>query len=497
MANGLTRRSLLRGLGATAAVLPALELTTESSAKAQDDEPKRFVVMYGGISAGRDGSGDTHHLRPGRTGAGYDLPRSMAALGTGAIGYGERDRGYGVQDEVSVVSGLKIPWGPDGAIPPGGKSVHFHYNTAEPQMSGVRRGPNRSAGVGGTSVDLVVADAIGDGTIHRSLSYRVQAARYITGSNSSGGGLDALTTRRADGRTRGIDAVVSPRLAYESLFSGFIPPDSGRDEAIARMTQRRGILSALRTRTSSIRSRLGRFDQLRLQQHFDELRELESRLSMVPEPGMGACTVPMSPGTDPAIADGHRTRENGNLLYTPGVGYSQETLRGNTMVDLAKMAMTCDLTRSVAMRISLDQTFINAQDPVGGASDMHQMTHGGATAEAFQDTLGWHVAFFARMVAGLRDTMALDGSSLLDHTNVVLFFEGGYGFDPESGNSQKAHSTENMVMLVGGRLGGVNGGIHISATDMHPSQVFTSLLPGYGLPRTLGEMSGSIPGIVG
>ena len=491
MAYGLTRRSLLRGLGTAALALPVLELT-RSKGSAANGRPNRFVLLYAGISTSTDRAPGQVLLRPERTGTGYDLPRSLTPLGSGTTAWGQP--GYDVQDEVSVVTGLTIPWGADGAIPPGGKSVHFHYNTAEQQTTGMRRGDNRGSGPAASSADVIAADALGE-TTQGHLSYRVQAARYISGSNSSGGGLDALSLRRrADGSLQSIDATTSPRLAYRSLFSGFVPMDEGREEALRRLRQRRDILAAVRPRTSSLIPRLGMSDQRRIQQHLEELNRLEGRLAMMPEPGMGACVVPTDPGEDPPIADGHNTLENGNVDYTPSRAWSEETLRGETMIDMVRMALTCDLARSVGFRIPLDQTFLNAQQAVGVANDMHNTTHSG-TADDCSDALAWHVSFFARLVAGLRDTEEVDGSSLLDHTTVVLLFEGGHGHDPEGVQDNRAHSTENMSALIAGRVGGLQGGRHIATDRAHPARVVASALSAVGLGDSLGEISGRLDGL--
>lgn len=492
MAYGLTRRSLLRALGPAALALPALELTCER-ASAQEP-PKRFVLMYAGMSASR-GGGPGNLVVPTSAGRGYGLSRPLLSLGAGELPYG--GSGYDVQNDVSVVSGLKIPWGTGLDIPPAGRSVHFHYNTSEPQTTGMRRGADRSNGPAATSADVLVGDALGGDTSHQSLSYRVQAARYITGGNATEGGLHALSLRRReDGSLQSIEAVTSPRLAYQSLFSGFVPENEGREEAILRLQQRRDILTAVHSRTSRVMSRLGTQDQRTVQRHLEELAALQNRLAMIPEPGVGSCAVPTSPGEDPPISDGHETFENGNLMYTPGRGWSQETQRGNAMVDMIQMAFACDLARSVGFRITLDQTFLNGDVPVGANSDMHELTHSGNT-EGCADSLGWHVEFFSRLVRGLKDTPDVDGNPILDSTAIVLLFEGGFGFDPEGSADNSTHSTENMVALVGGGAGGLTPGVHVQTDEAHPAQVVASALEAVGLEDRLGEVEGRVAGLFG
>ncbi|HET6585142.1 MAG TPA: hypothetical protein VFG69_16910, partial [Nannocystaceae bacterium] len=52
----LQRRTLLRGIAGAALALPALEIMGPSAARAGGGgAPKRFVMMYGGMSIGADG----------------------------------------------------------------------------------------------------------------------------------------------------------------------------------------------------------------------------------------------------------------------------------------------------------------------------------------------------------------------------------------------------------------------------------------------------------
>ena len=133
----------------------------------------------------------------------------------------------------------------------------------------------------------------------------------------------------------------------------------------------------------------------------------------------------------------------------------------------------------------------------GVSSDAHETTHGRGGLDGVSDMLAWHVSFFARFVEKLRDTQEVDGSSMLDHTAVVLLFEGGKGYDPESGRNDRAHSTENMVALVGGRVGGLLPGRHVVADGRHPAHVLISAMSALGLSEELGEMTGRIPELFG
>ena len=227
----LSRRNLLKGLGGVAVALPMLEAFGEADLFAQSGtRPKRFVLMYAGVSTGTDASGGTLTMTPTATGRDYPLTRALSPLGEAATTWGAP--GQGVQGDVSLVTGLTIPWADSvGATPPpGGRSREFHYNTVGPQISGVRGNAERTGAAQGPSADQIAADVISADRTHRSLSYRVQAARYV-GDNSINGGQISYRLDDA-GRLRGVEAAqgrdVDQVLAQRALEAQHVVDDVAR-----------------------------------------------------------------------------------------------------------------------------------------------------------------------------------------------------------------------------------------------------------------------------
>ena len=98
----LSRRAVLRGAGA-AIGLPILEAMLDTNGVALaggSGMPKHFLVCFGGTSLGAYDDPVRNLYVPNSTGAGYDLKAALAPLA---------DNGN-IKEEITVVSGLRIPW---------------------------------------------------------------------------------------------------------------------------------------------------------------------------------------------------------------------------------------------------------------------------------------------------------------------------------------------------------------------------------------------------
>ncbi len=485
----LSRRTLLRGAAGFAMALPTLEIM--NTAHAGGGVPRRYFIGFGGTSTGFPGL-DYDFLRPDTLGVGYDVKRALAPL-----------MDLGVRDEVSVVTDMEIPWGDAGSVPAGGRVRNWHAKSTAPLISGVRGADDGNERARGATSDEIAADALGGNeTQQRMLTYRVQAA-YYRGSNGDGGDRGRITYRDEGGSIVPIDPIQSPRLAYESLFTGFVPPDPQEAAAaLAALRRRRSAVDLVLEDAQRLIPKMGTADQARMQRHFDELRDLERRLEDVTLPTEGACALLPDPGEDPAIGGAVENGDTGG--FESGGAYSDEELRAEILTDLVAMAFTCDISRVGSMMYTMAQCFMNANPLFGAATDIHECGHfgagGGETGlNAVSDGVAWHVKHYARLIQKLRDTQEVDGSSLLDHTAAVLVFEGGWGYDPESGEELNVHSSENMAALIAGRVGGLNpgGGQHVSNAGGHPTQVINTALRALGIDHEMGEVSGAVDALLG
>jgi len=474
----LRRRSFLRGSAGALLALPALEIMAPVRARAGGGTiPPRFLVAFGGSSLGRGVPGGTESIDrfvPTTIGADYDLPLALASLAE-----------HGVAGHVSVISGLETPWGPDGAVPPAGRFPMMHHSCYGPLLCGVRA--SAFVPVAGPTSDQLVADAIGDDTPVHVMTYRVQAEAYGMGTSPSESRMSYRIG--VSGELEPVTPKVSPQLVFQELFSGFAPP--GEDPAVAaaaELVRRRRIsmLDLVADDAEALAQRLGREDRIRMEQHLDRVRDLEQRIEGFGTGMVGeGCHVPADPGADPAIGT---------------QAWSDEDTRARLLCDMIHMAFTCDISRAGSLMFTFAQSGINLSTIVGESVSLHDLGHSAdvpgqplARVEQMAAALGWHVGHFARLVALLRDTQEIDGSSLLDHCALVLVFEGGHGLDGQTGATQSVHSTQNMAALVAGGAGGMLQGRHIVTAQAHPASVVLTAMHAVGVQGSLGEVDVDIP----
>lgn len=468
----LDRRTVLRGMGGIAVALPALEIMRPSGARAAAAPIRRFVLSWAGVSTGTA----KDEVVPDVVGRNYDLKRALKPLGD-----------LGIQNDVAVVSGLVIPWTTNDtdAIPPGGRSRFFHFNTVGPQVAGTSTPVTRAGKPRAATADQLVAAAIAGNTAQKVLAYRVQAAASFADAGR-------LSFKVSNGQVVPQEPIASPRLAYQSLFAGFTAPsdagaiDQKRVQFLLR--QRRSVLDFVGAEAAALMPRLGQADRLRVQRHLDEIRGLETRLDAMPASASASttCKQPAAPSADPPIGP------------AGDYSYNDEDLRADVLTGLLAMAFACDITRVSSFMLTEWKCYMNAKTFTGIDSDMHELTHGAGPLSSVSDSVAWHLRQWGKLITKLKALPEPDGATVLDRTALALVFEGGHGADPESNGKSSPHSTENMVAFIAGRAGGLQPGQHVATRGKHPAQVVLSAMNAAGvMTDTLGEVKGNIAELFG
>jgi hypothetical protein len=506
----LRRRTLLRGIGGAAVGLPLLDsmLDSHGTALAQGvgTLPKRYAIMFAGQPLGGDDyakneqringmnlTEEGHHIVPPESGSGYSITTPLRPL-------------RALQADFNLVSGMKIPYNESSVepadVPAGGAFRDFHGGGASPLLCGTRSiSPNFTAR--SATSDQIVAKLNQGKTAIESLVLRAQPSFYLSGYDFSG---RHRMSYRGDGDP--IEAQDSPKTAFDALFGNFTPMDKGAQAAHDfELRSRRSVLDLITAKRARVLGMVGAADKMRLERHFDEIRDLEMRISQLPPEATGQCMQLPDPGADPSV--GGDNAGAGSDAIATNTGYSGEHERTRIMADLVHMAFVCDLTRAATLQITTFQSHMNVFPVTGNLdspiplsrplrADLHEVGHNG-DAEfrgqlAVSLCLQWHLGHYAYLLDKLKSTPEGAGN-VLDNSVVVFMPEAGHGrhLNTPTDTTPKTHSVEEMILLVAGRVGGLKPGRHIATSGAHPGQCLLSCMQAAGFAGdTFGEVNGKL-----
>jgi len=411
MALNTTRRGfMLRGMlggGAVALSLPFLDCFLDGNGAAIAATlgggrlPVRFGTWFWGTGVIPD------RWNPNKVGPDYDLPAQLAAL---------KD----VQQHVSVLSGFAVPL--DGQA----NSPHFSGNIA------VRTGTPAEGWqkIVAPSFDVLIADAIGGGSVFRSLDVTPDGNPRTSYSYRDGNAMNA--------------SIPTPIEMYQKLFGAdFQDPNAATFTPDPRYMVRKSVLSGVTDERRKLLQRIGAADRVRVDQYFTSVREVEQKLAMQLEkpPRAESCRVPTKPVEIAASTD-----------------IAKRSAAHKVMADLLAMALSCNQTKVFNMAYS---TALSDLRKDGSATGVHQNTHEELTDRklGYQPTVDVFVtqtmaawADFVRAMAAVNEG---DGT-LLD--NMLVFAHSDVSFG-------KNHAVDGLPMMLAGRAGGkVRSGIHVKSS---------------------------------
>ena len=287
----LKRRTFLRSAVGAAVALPWLEIMVAPNAKAQS-QPFRYLVSTG------------RHFTAWIQ-ATACRPRARSRSCRSSTSPSPRSNPRSVWS-----TALTIPQGPRDNLPPGGtKTSPGHYGGWAAMVTGTRGTGTGNAS--GPSSDYIVAEAIGGQTPFDVLRYQAQPSPYAGGGSSDGG-----RTGRAAESTRS-RAPVSRMISCSPASTPAQPlrlPHQDRCRVRASMKAAACSMRVSR-RNTLIDSVLGAADRRRLEAHFEEVRNLERRISDLPTIGGTGTTSPAGPicrmraAPGPRGGSGHRQRD--------------------------------------------------------------------------------------------------------------------------------------------------------------------------------------------
>lgn len=425
------RRSFLRGMLSGMAVcvgIPLLDRFLNSNGTAFADGaklPVRFGSYFWGLGLTDTPTGGTRWV-PSKTGHGYEIMPELEALRP-------------VKDKVSVFSGFR-------AIGDGRPNL-VHWSGHASILSGIA--PTASGRFDGPSFDTRIADAIGTSTRFKVIDIDASMSRQpISYSTRTGNTFATPET--------------TPLALYTRLFgAGFQDPNSDNWKPDPSIMLRQSVLSAVKDQRQALMAGVGKADQVKLDQYFTSLRDLENQLAIQlqkPEK-CAACAPPAAPKEMPRSA-------------------SVDAVRANTraMAKLLAMGLACNQTKvfNFVHTSGTSETYIAGQSKI-----YHQITHD----EPTDAKLGYQpeTSKLASLVMeALGDFLVeLDAiregeGTVLDNSLIFAFSDTGYA---------KIHSIENIPMFLAGGAGGRHkAGQHIHTTGEPVTRVSLTAMRLVGAP---------------
>ena len=486
-ANQFSRRAILRGAGA-ALGLPFLEamlprgLATGTNAVSAAEAAARPPLRMGIFTV--TGGTVTESWKPQAVGA---LPAKLPSI----LRPLEKHR-----DQLLVISGL----GHDGRSE--GLNAHEHcallHLTGASKVTKVNGRP-----VAGVSVDQAAAAAVGEDTYLPSLEVGLT------------NGETRYSFRTAD---QPVPYEANPRLVFDRMFRGRKPvvPNwrrraaaaSGAPAGVKVVSDERSVVDIVLEESRSLRGRLGRTDQHRLDEYLHSVRQIEKRIDAsearlrqeildAADPGPSRLNLPA--GLPP---EGTPTHKVTRLIYGDPEKHG-EYIR--LMSDLLVLAFQTDTTRVFTFACGDDGAYFPGVVTVGYERHCHTLEHQGnagrvedadpISREALRQIHVWYTQLFAEAVGKMA---AIDegGSSLLDNTMLLY----------TSYMADGGHGRRDYPVLLAGKAGGrLKTGRHVAFPDRTPvANLYVEMLArmgvradGFGDSKTAKHQAfgGRLPGL--
>jgi Protein of unknown function (DUF1552) len=406
----LPRRTFLRGAG-TMLGLPLLEamvpaLTAMAKTSARPLPRLGFVYVPHGVIMDQ--------WTPSTAGAGFAFTPILKPL-------------EAFRDSLVVVSNLARP------------EANFetqHAGAAASWLAGVP--PKRTEGPDfqvGTTIDQVVAKAIGQDTTFPSIEVATEDFTGLVGACSPGYSCAYVNTLNWQTPTTPLPMEINPRVVFERMFG----KAGTRAQRLARMQKDRSILDFVSDDLADLNGDLGPRDRARLGEYLNDIREIERRIQRA-EQQTTELTVPDAPVGVPDSFEEHVA----------------------LMFDLLALAYQADLTRVFTFMVARE--FSQRTYPqIGVPEPHHTISHHGNDPVKIAEHAKvntYHAALFAKFLVRLQSIPDGDGS-LLDHSMLV------YGSGMSNGNGHTPYPLPHLV--AGGGSGLVKGNRHLVASEHSPN----------------------------
>jgi len=445
MSQRISRRSVLRGVGAAVA-LPLLDAmipfrgTTRAAASESNPSLQRMMFIYVPNGA------VMKHWTPAAEGSDYELPQILEPLAAH-------------RSEMLVLSGLAHR-----TADPNGDGPGDHARASASFLTGVQARKTASVDIRlGVSVDQVAAAHIGEQSRFASLELGCDKGKQA-GACDSGYSCAYQFNLAWKTPTLPLPPEVDPRLVFERLFS---TSDSAQDResSSARQAVRSSILDLVMEDARKLRGQVGNNDVRKLDQYLDSVRDLERQIERSER-----VRAALPPGTEPIDEIPEDYQQHMRLL-----------------LGLAVLAFQTDSTRVITFMVAHDGS--NRSYPfIDVPEGHHDLSHHGGDEEKqakISKINRFHVEQFAWLLEQMKGVREGE-HSLLDQSLLV------YGSGIADGDE---HSHYDLPVILAGRGGGAfEPGRHVRFEKNTPmSNLYLTMLRRIGIQaEQFGDSTGPL-----
>ena len=396
-AKSLSRRTVLRGIGASLA-LPFLDAMVPS-VRAATKPVRRFLTFYvpNGMAM--------EYWSPKGEGTSFELSPILEPLAP-------------FKNQMLVLSGLHASWN------------YIHAGASGSFLTGTPKGGRNEIEIfADVSIDQLMARQFANETQVASLELSLDAP---ANAGACTGNLSCVYTHTLSWRSmyQPLPVEYNPRAVFERLFGDTGKTDWAAREA--RMQQHKSILDSVNGKLASLKKELGAQDQNKVNEYTDAIRDVERRIQRAEEQKDVQLPAMDAPDGVPPVFEDHLA----------------------LMLDLQRLAFQSDLTRVISFMIGKEQS-ARPYPQIGVPEAHHPLSHHDNAPELIAQMSKinrYHAELFSKYLVKLRGTPDGDGS-LLDHMMILY----GSGIS----NSQRHAPDNLPLLLLGGGTGALKGGRHV------------------------------------
>ena len=317
---------------------------------------------------------------------------------------------------------------------------------------------------GGTTIDQIVAQKIGQETTYPSLEIATEDHASELGSCGGDYACAYMNTISWRTPTTPNPMELNPRVLFERMFGG---DGATAGQRVARLRDNLSILDGVTQSVGDLSKGLDTKDKARLTDYLENLREIERRI---------------------AKAEKQNTESVGSEAPSAPVGIPDSFEEHATlMFDLWAIAFQADITRVVSFMLARELS-TRTYPQIGVPDGHHPVSHHQNDLQKMEQQAKintYHMNMFANFLTKLKNSPDGDGN-LLDHSMIL------YGSGMSNSN---VHAHDQLpILIAGGAAGRLKGDRHIKVQNDTPlSNLLVGMLDTAGVHSDhLGDSSGRI-----